>query len=255
MNLCRVSVLALICLSVLFVPGVAEDPGEDDLISGIQKGPTVTVAPAGTAVYGSRESMTGYQEWLESNAILLMGYSDAILAVFGIDGFSWPPGSRRTVPAGTLSPTPPPTFAAPTRAPASTAGIRESPGMTTIATITGDSGFQERTVTIPCGYWELWYTADPVITGGQDSHSASGTNSAVFPVLKMVVSEAESGDEVETVEPPGGLDKNLWQRAGDPRPWSKKFYTGNKEFTFMIEAHHVRSYAMDIRVRTDDMTS
>ena len=64
-----------------------------------------------------------------------------------------------------------------------------------------------------------------------------------------------SGDAVETIEPPGGLDSTLWQRAGDPRPCSKKFYSGNKEFTFMVEAHHVKSYAMHIRVRTADIVS
>ena len=88
--------------------------------------------------------------------------------------------------------------------------------------------------------------------GAQNSHSSTGSNAAVFPVLKTVVTKTGTGEEVEEVEPPGGLDISLWQRAGDPRPWSKKFYTGGQEFTFDITARHVKSYAMEIRVRTEE---
>jgi hypothetical protein len=105
-------------------------------------------------------------------------------------------------------------------------------------------------VTVPYGYWELWYTADPLVTGGQDSHSATGINSAVFPTLSVVVSDAATGGVIETIEPPGGLDISLWQRSGDPRPWSAKFYEGNKEYSFDITARNLKSYVIEVRVHT-----
>jgi len=126
--------------------------------------------------------------------------------------------------------------------------LGDSPDLVTIDTITGGSGSRSANVTVSSGYWEMWYTADPLVTGGQDSHSASGSQSAVFPSLSVVVSDA-NGKEIATVEPPGGLDVNLWQRSGDPRPWSKKFYEGNKEYTFDITARSVKSYLVEVRVR------
>jgi len=126
--------------------------------------------------------------------------------------------------------------------------LGESSTLMTVKTITGVSGTQSVNVTVPNGYWEMWYTADPLVTGGQDSHSATGTNSAVFPTFSVVVRDAASGDEIETVEPPGGLDVNLWKRSGDPRPWSTKFYNGNKAFIFDITAHRVKSYTLEVRV-------
>jgi hypothetical protein len=129
--------------------------------------------------------------------------------------------------------------------------LRESPGLKTVQLITGGSGSQSVNVIVPAGYWELWYSADPLVTGGQDSHSATGTNSAVFPSLSIKVTDAGDGSEIRTVEPPGGLDSALWDRAGDPRPWSEKFYQGNKEYTFDITARHLNSYVLEVRVRTE----
>jgi hypothetical protein len=126
--------------------------------------------------------------------------------------------------------------------------LGESPGLKTVETIKGVSGRKSVNVTIPYGYWEMWYTADPIVTGGQDSHSATGTNSAVFPTLSVVISDAARGDVIETIEPPGGLDISLWQRSGDPRPWSTKFYEGNKEYTFDITARNLKSYVIEVRV-------
>jgi hypothetical protein len=126
--------------------------------------------------------------------------------------------------------------------------LGESPKLMTVTTVTGVSGRQSVNVTVPYGYWEMWYTVDPIVTGGQDSHSATGTNSAVFPSLSVVVSDAASGEAIETVEPPGGLDINLWQRSGDPRPWSKKFYEGNKVYSFDITARNLKSYMIEVRV-------
>lgn len=123
-----------------------------------------------------------------------------------------------------------------------------SPKLLTIAVFTGQSGVFTEHVTVPSGSWELWYSADPQVTGGQDSHSSTGTNSAVFPVLSIQVTDSRSGQVIETIQPPGGLDTYLWQRAGDPRPWSQKFFQGNREYALEITAKRLKSYTIEIRV-------
>jgi len=124
-----------------------------------------------------------------------------------------------------------------------------SSNFTTLATVSGQSGKTSDTFSVPVGYWELWYTAEPLTLGGQDSHSASGSNSALFPVLRIQVIDTNSRRVVETVEPPGGLDKALWVKSGrDPRPWKQKIYEGNKEFHLVITAEHLKSYGIEARI-------
>jgi hypothetical protein len=126
----------------------------------------------------------------------------------------------------------------------------DSERFTTLITVTGQYGKTSETFSVPGGYWELWYTADPVVTGGQDSVSAFGSNSALFPGLSIQVIDTTNSDRIaETVEPPGGLDKTLWAKSGiDPRPWKQKFYEGNKEYRFVITAKHIKSYTIEARV-------
>jgi hypothetical protein len=126
----------------------------------------------------------------------------------------------------------------------------ESSGLATLITFSGQSGRTSDAFSVPAGYWELWYTADPLTAGGQDSVSASGSNSAVFPYLSIQVIDKTNSDRVvETVEPPGGLDKTLWAKSGmDPRPWKQKFYEGNKEYYFVITTKHIKSYTIEVRV-------
>lgn len=133
---------------------------------------------------------------------------------------------------------------------ASPASAFPGSGFTPLITVTGQSGKTSDTFSVPGGYWELWYTADPLTSGGQNSVSSSGSNSAVFPALQIqVIDKTNAGRLVATVEPPGGLDKTLWQRSGiDPRPWKQKFYEGNKEYYFVITAKHLISYTIEARV-------
>ncbi len=148
-------------------------------------------------------------------------------------------------PASTFTPASTPILT-PTPAPA----FPESPGLTTLVTVSGQSGKTSDTFAVPTGYWELWYTADPLTAGGQDSVSASGSNSAVFPYLSIqVIDKTNSDAVVETIEPPGGLDKTLWTKSGiDPRPWKQKFYEGNKEYSFVIATKHLKSYTLEVRI-------
>ena len=125
----------------------------------------------------------------------------------------------------------------------------ESSKFTTLITVTGQSGKTSDSFSVPGGYWELWYTADPLITGGQDSVSATGSNSALFPSLSIQIIDKNSRSVVETVEPQGGLDKTLWVKSGlDPRPWKQKFYEGNKEYYFVVSARHLNSYTIEARI-------
>jgi hypothetical protein len=118
-----------------------------------------------------------------------------------------------------------------------------------LITVTGQSGKTSDSFSVPGGYWELWYTADPLITGGQDSVSATGSNAALFPSLSIQILDKNSRRVVETVEPQGGLDKTLWVKSGlDPRPWKQKFYEGNKEYYFVVSARHLNSYTIEARI-------
>ncbi len=232
-------VIAILFISVLaaLIAGDVQ-PSTDNLTQ-----PNLVVPPTGTAVLGSKESMSDYQNWLDLCASDIIAFPNTILNIFGLNGLNWTAPNPSASEAVTTSPTiiePAATINTPL--------IRESPGMTTIQTITGQSGKQIVNVTVPSNYWELSYTADPLVTGGQDSHSATGTNSAVFPTLSIKIMDASDSSEIETIEPPGGLDITLWQRAGDPRPWSEKFYQGNNVYTFDITARRLKSYVIEIRV-------
>jgi hypothetical protein len=137
----------------------------------------------------------------------------------------------------------------PTPTPTPTSQFADGSKFTTLITVTGQSGKTSDTFTVPVGYWELWYTADPLTSGGQDSVSGSGSNSAVFPYLSIQVIDKNSERVVETVEPPGGLDKTMWSKSGiDPRPWKQKFYEGNKEYYFVITTKHIKSYVIEARI-------
>ena len=176
-----------------------------------------------------------------------MSLTDQTLRVFGMKGLGWSTSSiqfrsGQNEPAGVT------TSAVQTQTVQNSA-IRSNANLKTVGTIAG-SGHQTASVTIPEGYWELWYTADPLSTGGQDSHSSKGSNSAVFPSMSIMIYDESNGEEIDEVEPPGGLDAALWARSGDPRPWIKKYYRGGgKTLAFDISARYVRSYTIEIRVR------
>ena len=159
------------------------------------------------------------------------------------------PGVSTPEPLSTITPMLTPTTT-PTPTPTLTSAFPGSSGLTTLISVTGQSGRISDTFSVPTGYWELWYTADPLTTGGQDSVSASGSNSAVFPYLSIQVIDKTNSDRiVETVEPPGGLDKAMWAKSGvDPRPWKQKFYEGNKEYYLVIATKHLKSYTIEARI-------
>jgi len=70
-----------------FIPFASAQTGEG-LLSNISK-VTLQVPPTGTAVYGSKESMTEYLNWLIASAQNLITYINQILSIFGIPGVHW----------------------------------------------------------------------------------------------------------------------------------------------------------------------
>jgi hypothetical protein len=178
-----------------------------------------------------------------------------------------------TLPVTTIPPTPVPTWDAKTKTVGfvdpGTYGIsmNESlPGgtrmnstsvnkaMTSYATISGKYSATTQIITIPFPYWEIWYTVDPADSVGGKGGSLTGIQgsfSVTNPAFTLQVMDAEDPNRiVRTITPPGGLDKSLWTRAGDPRPWKEKFYEGARKYYFIIYAHSLNSYNMDIRVPT-----
>jgi len=144
--------------------------------------------------------------------------------------------------------------------------------LSTIATISGRYSGTTQIIQIPYPYWELWYTAEPSgETGGQKQQLSSstytgpevngvpgpgssntviqGSFSATFPTLSIQIMDANDPNRiVRTIEPPGGLDKSLWSSTTDPRPWSEKFFEGQRSYYFIINAHELDSYGLEIKV-------
>jgi hypothetical protein len=142
---------------------------------------------------------------------------------------------------------------------------------TSYAKISGQYSATTQVMNVPFPYWELWYTAEPAgPTGGKGqtliSKTATGSKeqgstisviqgsfSVTNPTFTIQVMDAEDPNRiVRSITPPGGLDKALWTGdAGDPRPWKEKFYEGGRKYYFIIYAHSLTSFSMDIRVPTE----
>ena len=142
---------------------------------------------------------------------------------------------------------------------------------TSYAKISGQYSATTQIMTVPFPYWELWYTVEPAgPTGGKGqiltSKTATGSKeqgstitviqgsfSVTNPTFTIQVMDAEDPNRiVRSITPPGGLDKALWTGdAGDPRPWKEKFYEGGRKYYFIIYAHSLTSFSMDIRVPTE----
>jgi hypothetical protein len=120
---------------------------------------------------------------------------------------------------------------------------------------------------IPFPYWELWYTVEPagemggndqklgssVVKGGEGiSHSfVQGSFSVITPRFSLQVMDADDPNRIiRTITPPGGLDSSLWTES-DPRPWKEKFFEGQRNYYFVINAQALSTYSIEIRVPAD----
>jgi hypothetical protein len=162
--------------------------------------------------------------------------------------------------------------------------------MTTFATLGSSQGTSGTTniMYIPFPYWELEYTVEPAPrltqskfeitpTGGSGiAHSGiEGSYSTVKPEFTIQVMDGDDPNRiVRTITPPGGIDLDLWlgnePEGGeyptrtskyasqvtpvvtpvDPRPWTEKFYEGQRNYYFIFTAKGLTSYSMKINVPT-----
>jgi len=154
---------------------------------------------------------------------------------------------------------------------------------TVYSTIKGKYSGTTDVFSIPFPYWEIWYTVSPtslplgkeqkpgsktitvptnapVSSSGSSQTFIQGSFSVVNPVFVIQVMDGNDPNRiVRTISPPGGLDKSLWveklDAAGnristDPRPWKEKFYEGQRNYFFIINAQNLDSYTIEIRVPT-----
>jgi hypothetical protein len=162
----------------------------------------------------------------------------------------------------------------------------QNTSMISYAKINGKSSGTTQIINIPFPYWELVYTVDPVaetkpssikITPTKGSGVAAGSGvqgsySGAIPQFTIQVMDAQDPSRiVRTISPPGGIDINLWKgikgsinpastvKASrqtnsadtpivDPRPWTEKFFEGQRSYYFIINAQLLNSYSIDIRV-------
>jgi hypothetical protein len=107
------------------------------------------------------------------------------------------------------------------------------------------------------------------------SHSGiSGSFSTAAPQFTVQVMDGDDPNRiVRTITPPGGIDLDLWLgtarvvhnntaftskqlknagtvTASDPRPWTEKFYEGQRRYFFIITAQSLDSYTLRIEVPT-----
>jgi hypothetical protein len=110
---------------------------------------------------------------------------------------------------------------------------------------------------------------------GSDSTGTplEGSYSVIFPQFIIQVMDANDPNRiVRTITPPGGIDKDLWAEnldvdvnvdatnensktdsisiSLDPRPWKEKFFEGERNYFFIINAQSLDSYTIEFRVPT-----
>jgi hypothetical protein len=160
--------------------------------------------------------------------------------------------------------------------------------MTSYAKIVGQYSGTTQTINIPFPSWQLVYTVEPVpalqptkiavtqTKGEGFSYSGiQGSYSGTIPEFTIQVMDGNDPNRiVRTISPPGGIDLDLWlgkkktitnpqdnlrtnQKTEvresiniDPRPWTEKFYEGQRSYYFIIKAQSIQSYSLDIKVPT-----
>ena len=146
--------------------------------------------------------------------------------------------------------------------------IPQDLSMTTYATISGQYSGTTQVIYVPFPYWELSYTVDPAVrpaggssvskvevltTSGIAETGLQGVYSSLFPSFTLQVMDGDDPNRIaRAITPPGGLDTKLWG-TDDPRPWMEKFYEGQRNYYFIINARYLNSYNIDIRVPTKDV--
>jgi len=116
-------------------------------------------------------------------------------------------------------------------------------------------------------------------TLGQDISRSGiqGSYGSVSPAFSIQVMDASDPNRiVRSISPPGGIDPDLWAgikqptpavtsttakkyteiaptstpATTDPRPWTEKFFEGQKEYYFIINSKYLNSYTINILIPT-----
>ncbi|MDI6719520.1 MAG: hypothetical protein QMD46_07930 [Methanomicrobiales archaeon] len=112
--------------------------------------------------------------------------------------------------------------------------------LVTYAVIQGRWSGTTEILRIPFPYWEMHYTAEPLVDVSED-------HVTVFPRINIQVMDADDPNRFVRVANPDILDSRLFAE-NDPRPWIEKFYEGNRNYYFVINARFVSSYTIEIKV-------
>jgi hypothetical protein len=168
--------------------------------------------------------------------------------------------------------------------------ILSNTSMISYAKINGKYSGTTQSINIPFPSWQLVYTITPIAPlqpakvavvptkGESNAYSGiSGSYSSVTPQFSIQVMDAMDPNRiVRTITPPGGVDFNLWmgtkksvtnpqvltsgnQKATvssdtvyvDPRPWTEKFYEGQRTYYFIIKTQSIESYSIDIKIPSE----
>ncbi|MFA6363548.1 hypothetical protein [Methanoregula sp.] len=116
----------------------------------------------------------------------------------------------------------------------------------------------------------------PTLGEGGSHSGIYGSYASVSPAFSIQVMDATDPNRiVRSISPPGGIDKDLWagvkatqpavtqttKKYGeiaptptttvtDPRPWTEKFYEGQRGYYFIINSQYLNSYKIEIRIPT-----
>lgn len=94
----------ILLISAIVLPAGAEDPNYDDMLKKTQN-LNVTVPEKGTALLGTKESMTQYLDWMNASTEALITFVNNVLDVFGLGNTSYAQDMKKTLESGkTLTP-------------------------------------------------------------------------------------------------------------------------------------------------------
>ena len=96
--------LLILLISAIVLPVAAEDPYYEDMLKKAQN-LNITFPEKGTALMGTKESMTEYLDWLNTCSDAMITFIDDVMNVFGVGNTSYAQDMKKTLETGrTLSP-------------------------------------------------------------------------------------------------------------------------------------------------------
>ena len=96
--------LLILLISSIVLPVAAEDPNYEDMLKKAQN-LNITVPEKGTALMGTKESMTEYLDWLNASSDAMITFIDDVMNLFGVGNTSYAQDMKKTLETGrALSP-------------------------------------------------------------------------------------------------------------------------------------------------------